>query len=179
MSENGEIYTAGKNFTLPPALTALTNSTSGSYISVFWQRVNIQIALPYRNPQQHKSKAAIWRNQEDIEKLKYTSNPCCGKSYVERIEKKSGQRIPVVMHRRKTMIGNTCCNGWLARGSNHLQIRAGKLGLLVLEVHSTSEPGTKSKSFARQQIVIIAKWFLGTDLTWLYFGCICKRTWPF
>ena len=28
MSENGEIYTAGKNFTLPPALTALTNSTS-------------------------------------------------------------------------------------------------------------------------------------------------------
>ena len=27
MSENGEIYTAGKNFTLPPALTALTNST--------------------------------------------------------------------------------------------------------------------------------------------------------
>ena len=29
MSENGEIYTAGKNFTLLPALTALTNSTSG------------------------------------------------------------------------------------------------------------------------------------------------------
>ena len=28
MSENGEIYTAGKNFTLPPALTALTNFTS-------------------------------------------------------------------------------------------------------------------------------------------------------
>ena len=28
MSKNGEIYTAGKNFTLPPALTALTNSTS-------------------------------------------------------------------------------------------------------------------------------------------------------
>ena len=28
MSENGEIYTAGKKFTLPPALTALTNSTS-------------------------------------------------------------------------------------------------------------------------------------------------------
>ena len=27
-SENGEIYTAGKHFTLPPALTALTNSTS-------------------------------------------------------------------------------------------------------------------------------------------------------
>ena len=28
MSENGKIYTAGKNFTLPPAVTALTNSTS-------------------------------------------------------------------------------------------------------------------------------------------------------
>ena len=28
MSENGEIYTAGKNFTLPPGLTAWTNSTS-------------------------------------------------------------------------------------------------------------------------------------------------------
>ena len=28
MSENGEIYTAGKNFTLPPALRAWTNSTS-------------------------------------------------------------------------------------------------------------------------------------------------------
>ena len=28
MSENGEIYTAGKDFTLPPALTGWTNSTS-------------------------------------------------------------------------------------------------------------------------------------------------------
>ena len=28
MSENGEIYTANKNFTLPPALTTWTNSTS-------------------------------------------------------------------------------------------------------------------------------------------------------
>ena len=28
MSENAEIYTAGKNFTLPPAVTALTNFTS-------------------------------------------------------------------------------------------------------------------------------------------------------
>ena len=28
MSENGEMYTAGKNFTLPPAVTAWTNSTS-------------------------------------------------------------------------------------------------------------------------------------------------------
>ena len=28
MSENGEIYTAGKNFTLPPGVTGVTNSTS-------------------------------------------------------------------------------------------------------------------------------------------------------
>ena len=28
MSENGEIYTAGKNLTLSPAVTAVTNSTS-------------------------------------------------------------------------------------------------------------------------------------------------------
>ena len=28
MSKNGEIYTAGKNLTLPPALTGWTNSTS-------------------------------------------------------------------------------------------------------------------------------------------------------
>ena len=28
MSENGEIYTADKNFTLPPAVAAVTNSTS-------------------------------------------------------------------------------------------------------------------------------------------------------
>ena len=27
-NENGEIYTTGKNFTLPPAVTALTNSNS-------------------------------------------------------------------------------------------------------------------------------------------------------
>ena len=30
MSENGEIYTADKNFTLPPTLTAVTNLTSDS-----------------------------------------------------------------------------------------------------------------------------------------------------
>ena len=36
MSENGEIYTAGKNFTLPPALTALTNSNSGFLVSKFF-----------------------------------------------------------------------------------------------------------------------------------------------
>ena len=30
MSENGEIYTASKNFTLLPAVTAVTNLTSAS-----------------------------------------------------------------------------------------------------------------------------------------------------
>ena len=30
MSENGEIYTAGKKFTLPPAVTAWTNLTSAN-----------------------------------------------------------------------------------------------------------------------------------------------------
>ena len=39
MSENGEIYSAGKNFTLPPALTAWTNSTSVNYI---WN-VNVNV----------------------------------------------------------------------------------------------------------------------------------------
>ena len=30
MSENGEIYTAGKNFTLPPVVTVVTNLTSAN-----------------------------------------------------------------------------------------------------------------------------------------------------
>ena len=33
-SENGEIYTAGKNFTLPPALTAWTNSTTACIVCI-------------------------------------------------------------------------------------------------------------------------------------------------
>ena len=35
MSENGEIYSAGKKFTLPPAVKALTNFTSGFYETAF------------------------------------------------------------------------------------------------------------------------------------------------
>ena len=35
MSENGEIYTAGKNFTLSPAATAWTNSTSAGQTSKY------------------------------------------------------------------------------------------------------------------------------------------------
>ena len=47
MSENGEIYTAGKNFTLLPALTALTNSTSAEpmpYISCI-SSLSIRISM--------------------------------------------------------------------------------------------------------------------------------------
>ena len=35
MSENGDIYTSSKNFTLPPAVTAVTNLTSAVY-GVTW-----------------------------------------------------------------------------------------------------------------------------------------------
>ena len=41
MSENGEIYTAGKNFTLPPAVTAVTNSTSVQFVSLLWANFNL------------------------------------------------------------------------------------------------------------------------------------------
>ena len=54
MSENGEIYTAGKNFTLPPALTAWTNSTS--VISIITSIIAIII---------NSTKNYIW----DIEEL--------------------------------------------------------------------------------------------------------------
>ena len=39
MSENGEIYTAGKKFTLPPAVTAWTNLTAAvtcPFVSKYW-----------------------------------------------------------------------------------------------------------------------------------------------
>ena len=39
MSENGEIYTADNNFTLPPAVTAVTNSTSISPKKLYVQRI--------------------------------------------------------------------------------------------------------------------------------------------
>ena len=40
-NENGEIYTAGKNFTLPPALT---NSTSGERFALCDNRVDIEVS---------------------------------------------------------------------------------------------------------------------------------------
>ena len=45
MSENGEIYTAGKNFTLPPAVTAWTNSTSVCLLHEFDFSYEIQCCL--------------------------------------------------------------------------------------------------------------------------------------
>ena len=53
MSENGEIYTAGKNFTLPPALTGWTNSTSALTLccsSVQTPRVGSFVNLVSTNP---------------------------------------------------------------------------------------------------------------------------------
>ena len=47
MSENGEIYTAGKNFTLPPALTGWTNSTSDS--SLFLDLDISRLVVDYRH----------------------------------------------------------------------------------------------------------------------------------
>ena len=42
-SENGEIYTAGKIFTLPPAVTALTNFNSEPMMSAIQIRTKIQM----------------------------------------------------------------------------------------------------------------------------------------
>ena len=56
MSENGEIYTAWKNFTLPPALTALTNSTSGVVI-VITLRANMKLKSIYWGQLQ---KTSVW-----------------------------------------------------------------------------------------------------------------------
>ena len=55
MSKNGEIYTTGKNFTLPPGLTGWTNSTSGRTISganpplmVYFQRSKVKQNLVFK-----------------------------------------------------------------------------------------------------------------------------------
>ena len=45
MSENGEIYTAGKNFTLPLTLTAWTNSTSAWILKLVFC-INVMIKRP-------------------------------------------------------------------------------------------------------------------------------------
>ena len=43
MSENGEIYTAGKNFTLTAAVTAVTNLTPAVHLVV---HVILNLAVP-------------------------------------------------------------------------------------------------------------------------------------
>ena len=46
MSENGEIYTSGKNFTLPLAVTAVTNLTSGLiFVSFIHMPHSIKVLL--------------------------------------------------------------------------------------------------------------------------------------
>ena len=46
MSEDGEIYIAGKKFTLPPALTAWTNSTSGLHpVKPVWGNLFLAVNL--------------------------------------------------------------------------------------------------------------------------------------
>ena len=56
--ENGEIYTAGKNFTLLPALTAWTNSTSGYTVLLsFWVMKYMSITLIPK----HRSRGILTR----------------------------------------------------------------------------------------------------------------------
>ena len=45
MSENEEIYTVGKKFTLPPAVTALTSFISALLISYFFYNISYTIFL--------------------------------------------------------------------------------------------------------------------------------------
>ena len=50
ISENGEIYTAGKNFTLPPAVTAVTNLTSDFHFGAPLQTTSFsRDALPVKH----------------------------------------------------------------------------------------------------------------------------------
>ena len=37
MSENGDIYTVSKKFTLTPAVTAVTNLTSGCPVNIYYE----------------------------------------------------------------------------------------------------------------------------------------------
>ena len=55
---SGEIYTAGKIFTLPPAMTALTNSHSDPY-NQFWSIIVMWICEP-----------------EILEKCFFSGTPC-------------------------------------------------------------------------------------------------------
>ena len=58
MSENGEIYTAGKNFTLPPALMAWTNSTS-----VYKKVTFCKFACKGWNPTRRGKTGGLWNGE--------------------------------------------------------------------------------------------------------------------
>ena len=66
MSENGEIYTAGKNFILPPAVTGVTNSTSA------WK----WLMFPIKGKKFRKEKPKhFWgENRPKMAKIRYTRN---------------------------------------------------------------------------------------------------------
>ena len=61
MSENGEIYTAVKNFTLPPAVTGWTNSTSAQTFK--WGEMSFcksAIVLRRKNKGRTQEKTAVF-----------------------------------------------------------------------------------------------------------------------
>ena len=74
MSENGEIYTPGKNFTLPPALTAWTNSTSGWLpTQLFYTWTFICVNIQILKTQQGNLLRMIKYNQSHV--LIFLTNP--------------------------------------------------------------------------------------------------------
>ena len=76
MSENGEIYTAGKNFTLPPAVTGLTISTSDYRLSLSCQKIHqVRIVKSLEWPQSLKISRRIFRSPENkLEALTSSEN---------------------------------------------------------------------------------------------------------
>ena len=62
MSENGEIYTAGKNFTLPPAVTAGTNLTSESMHSPMKRRHYLKFAGSFCSPRHGRQTQLLIRS---------------------------------------------------------------------------------------------------------------------
>ena len=76
MSENGEIYTAGKNFTLPPGLTGWTNSTSEKIFACqFEHKISFEVVAHLRD--------ARWssrlRKTSGTEASKHNTSTCVGK----------------------------------------------------------------------------------------------------
>ena len=75
MSENGEIYTACKNFTLPPALTAWTNSTSDKRTQMRVHEIGHNICVGARTKMvTHKCEREIGKPQK--QPLGLVQSPC-------------------------------------------------------------------------------------------------------